>query len=190
MTLHIRPLTPDLMGDLGTLFAADPVARGCWCLHWRLPVRERAALPAGERRVRFETLVADHPPGLIAHDDQGPAAWVQITPRADVPRFQTATSARPAADTPPGTWALSCFFIRRDLRRQGVMTQLARAACAHASSHGAAAVEAAARRPGGSFAWGEGFTGLVPSLARAGFVEVENRTTLRVLMRWTALPEK
>jgi hypothetical protein len=65
------------------------------------------------------------------------------------------------------------------------MTTLARAACAHAAARGATAVEAAARRPGGSMAWGEGFTGLVPALLRAGFVEVEDRTPLRVLMRWS-----
>lgn len=183
--MKITPLTPDLLDDLATLFQADSVARGCWCLHWRIPGKERAAIPRADRPARFAALTADRPPGLIAHDAKGPAAWVQITPRPEVPRFQTATSARPAADTPPGSWALSCFFIRKDLRQQGLMTTLARAACEHAVAHGATAVEAAARRPGGSWGWGEGFTGIVPSLARAGFVEIEDRTPLRVLMRWT-----
>lgn len=186
MTLDIRPLTPDRAADLARLFEADSVTRGCWCLHWRLPTAERAALPRDARRARFEVAAFGHrhPPGLIAYDAHGPAAWVQITPRADLPRFQTAPTARPAADTPQGTWALSCFALRKDLRRTGLMTPLARAACAHAEAHGATAVEAAARRPGGSMAWGEGFTGLVPALLRAGFVEVESRTPLRVLMRW------
>ncbi|MCL4189519.1 MAG: hypothetical protein KJZ85_18115 [Rhodobacteraceae bacterium] len=187
--LDIGPLTPDRLDELDRLLAADSVARGCRCLHWRIPTRERALIPGPERAARFAALAAGaRPPGLIATDAAGPAGWVQITPRAEVPRFQTAVSARPAADTPAGTWALSCFFIRRDLRRQGVMTALARAACAFAAAHGAAAVEAAARRTGGNLAWGEGFTGLVPSLARAGFAEVEARTPLRVLMRWTPPP--
>ncbi|HMO07210.1 MAG TPA: hypothetical protein PKD10_06115 [Paracoccaceae bacterium] len=183
--LTIRPLTPDLWDDLAALFAADTVSRGCWCLHWRLPKKEFADIAAADRPARFRAVAAGTVPGLIAHDATGPAAWVQITPRTQVPRFQAVPSARPAPDTPEGTWALSCFFIRKDLRRQGVMARLARAACDHAAAHGAAAVEAAARRPGGSFGWGEGFTGLVPSLAKAGFAEVEDRTPLRVLMRWT-----
>jgi GNAT superfamily N-acetyltransferase len=185
--LDIRPLTPERAEDLAALFSGNSVTRGCWCLHWRLPTAERSALPRDARRARFEGLAFGraHPPGLIGYDATGPAAWVQITPRADLPRFQTARTTRPAADTPDGTWALSCFFVRKDLQRQGLMTTLARAACAHAAARGATGVEAAARRPGGSMAWGEGFTGLVPALLRAGFVEVEDRTPLRVLMRWT-----
>lgn len=154
-------------------------------MHWRLPAKVRSAMAPGDRRAAFMALAdADPPAGLVAYDEHGPAGWVQITPRAAVPRFQTAPTARPAADTPPGTWALSCFFLRKDLRQKGMMTELAHAACAHAAAHGATAVEAAARRKEGSFLWGEGFTGLVPSLARAGFTEVEVRTPLRVLMRW------
>ncbi len=184
--LDIHPLTPDRADDLARLFQADSVTRGCWCLHWRIPNAERNALARADRRAIFERIAfADtHAPGLMAYDGKGPAAWVQITPRPTVPRFATAKSAKPAPDTPDGAWALSCFFIRKDLRRQGLMTDLARAACDHAARHGAPAVEAAARRPGGSMAWGEGFTGLVPALTRAGFVEVEERTPLRVLMRW------
>ena len=57
------------------------------------------------------------------------------------------------------------------------------------ASNGATAVEAAARRPRpdpeAPLAWGEGFVGLVPALERAGFAAVEDRTPLRVLMRWT-----
>lgn len=186
MSLAFHPLTPDRAEDAARLFEADSVTRGCWCLHWRLPAKVRAALAPAERRAHFMALPdPDDPPGLLAYDAQGPAGWVQITPRDAVPRFQTAPTARPAADTAPGTWALSCFFLRRDLRRQGHMTALARAACAHAAARGATAVEAAARRKAGSFAWGEGFTGLVPSLEAAGFTEVEYRTPLRVLMRWT-----
>jgi GNAT superfamily N-acetyltransferase len=184
--LDIHPLTPERGEDLARLFEADSVTRACWCLHWRIPYRAHGALPREDRRALFFALAAENalPPGLIAYDPQGPAAWVQITPRAHLPRFQTAPTARPASDTPEGTWALSCFFVRKDLRRAGLMTELARAACAHAASHGATAVEAAARRPGGSMAWGEGFVGLVPALARAGFVEIDDRTPLRVLMRW------
>jgi GNAT superfamily N-acetyltransferase len=185
MRLRVHPLTPDRAADAAALFAADSVTRGCWCLHWRLPKPAREAMAPDDRRAAFLALPStEDPPGLIGYDDAGPAAWVQITPRERLPQFQRVPTARPAADTPPGTWALSCFFLRKDLRRQGLMTELARAACAHAAARGATAVEAAARRREGSFLWGEGFTGLVPSLAAAGFAEVETRTPLRVLMRW------
>ncbi len=186
MDLTFHPLTPGRVDDLTALFQADSVARGCWCLYWRLPPKDRRALAPADRRAHFLTHAADRPPaGLIAYDAAGPAGWVQITPREALSQFQKVPSARPAADTPAGCWAVSCFFIRKDLRRQGVMVALARAACAHAVAHGATAVEASARRPPKDWGWGEGFTGLIPSLARAGFTEVEARTPQRVLMRWT-----
>ncbi len=185
MSLAFHPLTPDRAQDAARLFEADNVTRGCWCLHWRMATKRRDAMDPEDRRAAFLALPdVAHPPGLLAYDENGPAGWVQITPRADVPRFQTAPTARPAADTPPGTWAASCFFLRKDLRQKGHMTDLARAACQHAAASGATAVEAAARRMEGSWAWGGGFTGLAPSLLKAGFAEVESRTPQRVLMRW------
>lgn len=183
----IRPLTPDRAGDLVTLFEANSVTRGCWCMFWRLSSAEFRSAGREALRAAFLERITEgpRPPGLLAYDEVGPAAWVQITPRDELPRFQKVPTARPAGDTPEATWALSCFFVRKDRQRQGLMTVLARAACSFAATQGAAAVEAAARRPGGSMAWGEGYVGLVPSLAAAGFVEVEERTPLRVLMRWT-----
>lgn len=186
--VDIRPLTPERAGDLVSLFETDGITRGCWCMFWRLPSAGFRTAGRGALRAAFLERVATgkRPPGLLAYDAAGPAGWVQITPRAELPRFQKVPTARPAADTAEGTWALSCFFVRGDRRRQGLMTVLARAACGFAAANGAAAVEAAARRPGGSMAWGVGYVGLVPALLRAGFAEVEDRTPLRVLMRWTA----
>jgi GNAT superfamily N-acetyltransferase len=183
--LAIDPLTPDRADDLVRLFETDSVCRGCWCQFWRMERKDFTAASQDDKRAAFLARIAqgDRPPGLIASDADGPAAWVQITPREDLFRFQRVPTARPAADTPAGTWALSCFFIRKDLRRQGLTSTLATAACTFAISHGATAVEAAARRPGGSMMWGAGFEGFVPALARAGFVEIEDRTPQRVLMR-------
>ncbi len=185
--VEIRPLTPDRADDLATLFETNSITRGCWCMFWRLPSSEFSSAGRDALRAAFLERIATgpRPPGLLAYDEEGPAAWVQITPRAELPRFEKVPTARPAGDTPAGTWAVSCFFVRRDRQRQGLMTVLARAACDFALDHGAVAVEAAARRPGGSMAWGAGYVGLVPALSRAGFVEIEERTPRRVLMRWT-----
>jgi GNAT superfamily N-acetyltransferase len=185
--LAIHPLTPDRADDLVRLFEAESITRTCWCMFWRLSRGEFRGKGHDGLRAAFLERIArgPRPPGLLGYDEAGPAAWVQITPRPELPRFQKVPTARAAADTPEKTWALSCFVVRKDRRRQGLMTGLARAACGFAAAEGAAAVEAAARRPGGSMAWGDGYTGLVPALERAGFVEVEERTPLRVLMRWT-----
>lgn len=179
-------LTPSRWPDLERLFAGDGITRGCWCMWWRMAAPEWRAADADARRAGFLARVeAGPPPGLLAYRGGDPVGWVQVTPRADVPRFNRARTAKPVegADL-AAVWAVSCFFLRKDARRQGLMTALARAACRHAAGQGAAAVEAAAielrRKP----VWGEGYVGIVPALERAGFRAVERRSPTRVLMRW------
>ena len=42
--LTFRPLTPDLMDALGTVFRGS-WGRGCWCMHLRLTTAQTRALP-------------------------------------------------------------------------------------------------------------------------------------------------
>lgn len=184
----IRPLTPELTGDLAALFEQDGTTRGCWCMHWRLSARGWRESDPASRRAAFEAgLGQGPPPGLLAYRKGEPTGWVQVTPRSAVPRFNAARTARPEAGADlDQVWALSCFFIRKDARGGGLMTALARAACALAADHGAVAVEAAPIEPRRELMWGEGYTGIASALARAGFEEVERRTEIRPFMRWTS----
>ena len=185
-TFH--PLTPDRFDDLAALFDSDGIARGCWCMHWRGSARDWKAGDAAARRQAFrDRVAAGPPPGILAYRDGAAVGWVQVSPRAEVPRFNAARSARPS---PPDAdletvWAVSCFFLRKDVRGQGLMTALARAACGFAAGCGARAVDAAAIAPRRPLIWGDGYVGIVSALQRAGFVAIERRTELRILMRWT-----
>jgi GNAT superfamily N-acetyltransferase len=187
---HLRfvPLTPEHLPAIARLFDGDSTTRGCHCMWWRVSSGVFGTMSRSDRADAFAQRVHDGPPpGLIAFDPRGPAGWVQVTPRPELPRFNAARTARPATDLPAASavWVTSCFFVRRDLRRQGVMTMLARAACRFAATQGADAVEAAALDPQRPLQRGEGFVGLVAALERAGFVPVERRSAIRLLMRWT-----
>lgn len=183
----LQPLTPDRFADLEALFQTNGETRGCWCQYWRQTPKAWTACSAEERRRAFRAQVeAGPPPGILACRDGEAVGWVQVTPRVDVPRFNRARSAKPS---PPdadlaAVWAVSCFFLRKDVRKQGLMTVLAREACAFAARHGAQAVEAAPIAPRRPLIWGEGYVGIRSALERAGFMEVEKRTDLRSLMRW------
>lgn len=182
------PLTPEHFDDLEALFHSDAVTRGCFCMWWRQSAREWKQSSAGERRERFREVVGEGPPGLLAYRDGRPLAWVQVTPRRAVPRFNGPRAAsRPAPDAADldSVWALSCFFIHREGRGGGLMTPLAAAACNFAAERGATAVEAAPVAPKGRLIWGDGYIGIVSALERAGFRRVEQRTERRWLMRWT-----
>ncbi len=184
---RVEPLTADRFSDLEALFEGDANTRGCWCMWWRVRASDWQKNDRAELRASFKRRVeAGPPPGLLLYDGERAAGWVQVTPRADVPRFDRTRSARPPKnDAAAGVWLVSCFFLRKDVRGRGLMEALARAACAYAASQGAVAVDAAPIAPRRPLVWGEGYVGIRSTLERAGFVALEQRTELRALMRWT-----
>lgn len=184
--LRIEPLTTGRADDLARLFESDGVTRNCWCMWWRLKTAEFERMGRPAREAAFHDRINSGPaPGLLAFDGPEPVGWVQATPREELPRLNRSRVARAAGPDIDGVWAVSCFFVRKGHRRSGMMTDLARAACAYAARNGARAVEAAALDPKRPMMWGEGYVGLVSALSRAGFVEVERRSETRILMRWT-----
>jgi GNAT superfamily N-acetyltransferase len=79
-------------------------------------------------------------------------------------------------------WSISCFYIRKGYRRQGVTTTLIAAAVEAAAEAGAPAVEAypldADLTPSASS------TGYATTFARAGFVTVARHVAARPIMRY------
>lgn len=78
---------------------------------------------------------------------------------------------------------ITCLFLRKAARGQGLMTELARGTAAWAKQQGAKIVEAYPTenpRPlPGTFLW----TGIASGFARAGFKEVARRSRHRPMMR-------
>lgn len=89
----------------------------------------------------------------------------------------------PVDDTP--VWSITCFYVARGHRRQGVMRRLLQAAVAFAAARGARVIEAYPVDPAGRRVLAlEAYTGLVPVFAAAGFVEVARRSERRPVMRY------
>jgi GNAT superfamily N-acetyltransferase len=105
--------------------------------------------------------------------------WCQLTPRAAVPWLDRAWRLQRVDDLP--VWSLSCLYVRKGWRRQGVTVALIRAALQAAKRAGAPALEAypldADRSPSASG------TGYASTFARAGFETVARRVPPRPIMR-------
>jgi GNAT superfamily N-acetyltransferase len=89
--------------------------------------------------LNFPDTTRGSPPGLLAFDGDLPVGWCQLTPRDALPwldhmRWFARVDAVPV-------WSISCFFVRRGYRRQGVMTQLIFAALKTAKRARAPALE-------------------------------------------------
>ena len=186
MTRAFEPLTPEIWPAFESFFSGQSVTNNCWCMWWRLPAPEIVARNREPLKRAFrERVFEGPPPGLVVFEDGVPIGWVQVTPRADVGRFNKGRVAKPEAGADlEKVWAVTCFFVAKTHRRIGLMTELARVACEFAAEAGAQAVEAAALKPKDKLQWSDGFVGIVPALVRAGFREAEERSAARVLMRW------
>ena len=181
MNLTIRPLTPELWPALEDLFGKKGACNGCWCMYWRLGPAYTGR-PREQNRASLRRIVSrGPPPGLLAFDGDLAVGWCQLTPRAALSYLDRGRRF-PSVDALP-VWSISCFYIRRGYRRQGVTAQLIRAALKHAKSAGAPAVEAYpvdVAVSGGSW---DSYTGVASTFAKAGFETVAARLPHRPIMR-------
>src|SRR5436190_20118919 len=140
MKLTIRPLTPDLWPALEDLFGENGAVGGCWCMYWRVGRAYRERPPEENRAAFREVVKRGPPPGLLAFDGNLAVGWCQLTPRDALPWLDRMRWFQRVDDVP--VWSISCFFVRRAYRRQGVMSQLIAAALKTAKRAKAPALEA------------------------------------------------
>lgn len=183
MKLAFHPLTPDRWDDLERLFGPRGACGGCWCMYWRRTGAEWRACDAKANRRDFRALVARGPaPGILAYEGGEPVGWCALAPREDYPRFRASRTLKPVDDAP--VWSVSCFFVRRDRRRQGVTRSLLEAAKRHVRASGGRIVEGYPVVPkGGSIPEAFAWTGVLPAFESAGFEEVA-RPGARAIVRF------
>jgi GNAT superfamily N-acetyltransferase len=178
MKLTIRPLTPDLWPALEDLFGANGACNGCWCMYWRIGAAYRQARERNKAAFR-EVVKRGPPPGLLAFDGDVAVGWCQLTPRDALPWLDRAWRLKRVDDVP--VWSISCFYVRKGYRRQGVTAALIAAALKAAKRAKAPALEAypldADETPSASG------TGFVSTFERAGFKTVARHVPPRPIMR-------
>lgn len=182
MTLSTRPLTPDLWPALESLFGRAGASNGCWCMYWRVgPVYSKR--PRAENKQALWALAkAGPPPGLLAFDGDLAVGWCQLTPRTALPWLERNRVARQPDALP--AWALSCFYVRKGYRGQGVAATLVAEAIQVARAAGAATLEA---YPVDTEVLGHTrniFTGSAKIFRQAGFETVSRSSPSRPLMRY------
>jgi len=180
MKLTVRPLTPDLWPALEDLFSGHWPVDGCWCMYWRIG-NEYRKRPGAENKAAFCELVKNGPPpGLLAFDGDLAVGWCQLTPRDALPWLDHTWRLRRVDELP--VWSISCFYIRKGCRKQGVTSALIAAALDAARRAGAPALEAypldADLTPSASG------TGYMTTFERAGFKIVARHVPPRPIMRY------
>jgi len=176
--ITIETATPDRLGDAEHALSGGGDGRSCQCQWWTLTNAEwEATSRDGREQLLHDEIDTGPPPALIAYVDGEPAGWVRVGPRTRQPRLGrtknfTSHSAEPWDDD--DVWAVSCFVVRREYRRQGLNDRLLAAAVEHARASGARVLEAYPFDPelGRRKSSNELFHGVVSTFANAGFQEV------------------
>jgi GNAT superfamily N-acetyltransferase len=121
-------------------------------------------------------------PGIMAYSGKTPIGWCSIAPRGDFVFLSRSRVLAPIDNE--SVWSVSCLFIGKEYRRQGVSVELLRAAVNYVKQKGGRVVEGYPTIPYATkipdaFAW----TGLLSAFKRAGFKEAARRSTSRPIMR-------
>jgi GNAT superfamily N-acetyltransferase len=177
--LTIRPLTSDLWPAFEDLFGKQGACNGCWCMYPRIGGEYRRRRRSANKAAFRAIVEQGPPPGLLAFDGKLAVAWCQLTPRDAVPWLDRTWRLKRVDDLP--VWSLTCFYVRKGYRRQGITSMLIEAAVKAARRVKAQALEAypfdASISPSASS------TGYASTFARAGFEAVARRTPARPIMR-------
>ena len=187
MKLHVEPLTPDRWDDFEALFMSRgcSVARGCWCMYYRVSGRESGLLGAErakQNKRAMKKLVAEGPPpGLIGYRDGKPVGWISLGPREHFRKLEKSPVMKPVDDAK--VWSVICFVVPSEYRGQGVAKALLDGARAWAKKQGAKLLEAyPVDKPGRGDDQNYWF-GAKSMFDAAGFEEVARRKPARPIVR-------
>jgi GNAT superfamily N-acetyltransferase len=80
-------------------------------------------------------------------------------------------------------WSITCLYVDRHHRNQGLSVALLKEAVKHARRHGARVVEGYPVQPDKRLPGGVLYTGTVSAFTKAGFKEVARRLPARPIVR-------
>ncbi|MGI8518174.1 MAG: GNAT family N-acetyltransferase [Acidimicrobiia bacterium] len=172
--IRVEPASADRWADLARLAGERGFIAGCWCMWWRVGSQEWSERHGEGLRRELGSLVdSDEEPGLLAYVGDKPVGWIAVAPRSAYPRLDRSPKLKPVDEQP--VWSITCFYIDRHHRRQGVAKELLAAAVGYARTHGAEMIEAYPIDVSGRRSSGDIFTGTLSMFAEAGFREVARR---------------
>lgn len=183
LALKFYPVTSSSWPDVEELFGERGACGGCWCMYWRLPRKDWTAGKGQKNKRAFEQIVCSGArPGIIAYSGREPIGWCAVAPREEYPSLVRSRVSKPLDDTP--VWSITCLFVKKPYRRQGVSIQLIKEAVKFARRHGALMVEGYPIEPTmqktpDPFV----FLGVPSAFLAAGFKEVLRRSKSRPIMR-------
>lgn len=173
--LKVKPVTQSTWPDFEALFESRGGPKNCWCMVWR-DMPNRAGASAADRKAALHGRVADGTPiGLVAYLNGEPVGWVSAGPRETFRKLSPEQD-----DAEEGVWSVTCFFLKREHRGDGLAAKLLEEAAAYAFRRGAKVVEG---YPVGPKSPSYRFMGFMDMFAGQGFRETGRAGSRRHIVR-------
>jgi GNAT superfamily N-acetyltransferase len=180
--LSFKPLKRNLWTDFEELFGSNGACGGCWCMYWKLRGKAFDEARGYETRQMHKSIVdSGVVTGLLAYWHGDVVGWIAVEPRQAYPKLAHSRTLQPVDDQP--VWSVTCFFVAKKYRRNGIAAALLRAAVEHVRKQGGKIVEGypvdAQKDMPAPFV----YTGTASAFREAGFQEVARRSATRPIFR-------
>ncbi len=175
--ITIEPATAGRFDDAQHALTGGGDGRSCQCQWWMLTNADFDKTTLDERRELLRDELAETPsPALIAYVDGEAAGWVRVGPRTRQVRLARTRNFASHSDEPwddEAVWAVTCFVVRKEHRKQGLNARLLAAAVDYARAAGARVLEAYPLDPdaGRKIPVNDLYHGVLSTFEQAGFRE-------------------
>jgi ribosomal protein S18 acetylase RimI-like enzyme len=135
-TITTQPVDKNNWSDFESLFQSKGILNGCWCMPWRMTKDELKQNNSACRKEFIKRRVWSNTPiGILGYSENEAVAWCSIAPRE--------THLRLGGDEKlKNVWSITCFYIKKEYRRRGLVKFLIKSAESYAKENGAEYIEA------------------------------------------------
>jgi len=183
-SISVKPIKRNLWTDFEELFGLNGACGGCWCMHWKLRGKAFDNAKGYRARQMHKSIVdAGTETGLLAYKDGEVVGWLAVEPRSAYEKLSYSRVLTPVDDQP--VWSVTCFYIAKGHRGNGVSVRLLKSAIDHVKRKGGRILEGYPVETDHIQPAPFMFTGTASTFKQAGFKEVARNSPTRPIFRYT-----
>ena len=152
-------------------------------MYWKLRGKAYEEAKGFEARQMHKSIIdSGTVTGLLAYLHGDVVGWVAVEPRSAYLKLEHSRALKPVDDQP--VWSVTCFFVAKKYRRQGITVDLLRAAVEYVKRQGGRILEGYPVETTKDMPAPFIYTGTASAFQQAGFEEVARFTPARPIFRY------
>jgi GNAT superfamily N-acetyltransferase len=123
MSLSSRPLSPETWPDFARLVEKHHgIFGGCWCIAFHLNPGEGHRGAAAYRAMKEARVREGRAHAALVYDGPNAVGWCQFGPTSELPNIRSKKAYEEGRGKLP-EWRITCFFVDRERRGEGVASR-------------------------------------------------------------------